>query len=34
MKHKEKDEKKRRKKLKNTRTDLQFKLQVYEKKNV
>ena len=30
MKHKEKDEKK----LKNTRTDLQSKLKVYEKKNV
>ena len=30
MKHKEKDEKK----LKNTRTDLQSKLKVYEKKNI
>ena len=30
MKYKEKDEKK----LKNTRTDLQSKLKVYEKKNV
>ena len=36
MKHKEKDEKKKKKieKLKNTKTDLQFKLKVYEKKNV
>ena len=33
MKHKEKDEK-REKKLKNTITDLQSKLKVYEKKTV
>ena len=36
MKHKEKDEKKKKKikKLKNTRTNLQSKLKLYEKKNV